>query len=346
MRPENRLIGLDGLRGCLAIAVVLHHFGQISGIALMGAAWLSVDAFFILSGIVVGNSYEKRVLAGMCFREFLIIRFSRLYPMYFIGLMLGLLHLLVESFRGGINWADYLFRLPLALMVIPYPFDMKAFIPGNTPVFPINDPAWSLFFELFVSVFFFLIVVFFRGVSRIYFLFASFVTLLVAIHLFGISNGYSSSNFLGGFPRVVFFFLLGYFFYPKVRLLPRLNVLIAMPCLVFVALLFSFRNNILMFLGMFLFMPLVVGVFCAVNVPGSSIVEYVFRFLGNISFPLYITHFPVFKLLLIFDPFVRCSSIERVIFGLLISVGVAYFLSIYESGMRNYLSKMLMRFHA
>ena len=50
----NDLPGLTGLRGILALAVLLFHLGCLP------YGWLAVDGFFLLSGIVLCHVYGKR----------------------------------------------------------------------------------------------------------------------------------------------------------------------------------------------------------------------------------------------------------------------------------------------
>jgi peptidoglycan/LPS O-acetylase OafA/YrhL len=99
---KNRLAVLDGLRFLAALSVVLFHFvGQTPG--SMQFVWgrpynqvfserahsafafgrLGVDLFFLISGFVICMSAW-----GRSPREFFISRISRLYPMYWIAIVL------------------------------------------------------------------------------------------------------------------------------------------------------------------------------------------------------------------------------------------------------------------
>src|SRR5579864_4395262 len=88
---------LDGLRGIAALAVLSLHIVQLMDApVLLPHAHLSVDFFFILSGFVVANAYEKKLLHSMTFTRFVKIRLVRLYPMIFAGGLLGTLVLLTR----------------------------------------------------------------------------------------------------------------------------------------------------------------------------------------------------------------------------------------------------------
>src|SRR6202012_6071076 len=87
----KRLECLDGLRGVLAVYVMLGHvapFAMIPGwiaqpLSHGGAA---VDVFFILSGLVIVQSLESFGWRG---RGFLIARVARTYPVYLAMLAVG-----------------------------------------------------------------------------------------------------------------------------------------------------------------------------------------------------------------------------------------------------------------
>ncbi|HET9653111.1 MAG TPA: acyltransferase family protein, partial [Usitatibacter sp.] len=81
---------LDGLRGILALAVVVHHFTATSGRReIFASSALAVDFFFCLSGFVIAHAYEAQLRAGMPIASFMARRLRRLYPLYIAGLVLG-----------------------------------------------------------------------------------------------------------------------------------------------------------------------------------------------------------------------------------------------------------------
>jgi peptidoglycan/LPS O-acetylase OafA/YrhL len=145
MDRENRFVALDGLRGIAAICVVaLHVSVSFDKSAYFPHAHLAVDFFFMLSAFVIANAYAVRMANGMTFRRFLAIRWIRLFPLYFAGLMLGIfVYLLqVQSFTlDGIALAKVILA---ALFFLPSSQDLGH---GWGSSFPLNGPAWSLFWE-------------------------------------------------------------------------------------------------------------------------------------------------------------------------------------------------------
>lgn len=106
MAPQ-RLYSLDALRGIAALAVVFSHWPhffyngtepgalerQALPLYLLFApfyenGWLGVDLFFCLSGFVFYWLYSgvvaSRAISG---RDFLVLRFSRLYPLHLVTLL-------------------------------------------------------------------------------------------------------------------------------------------------------------------------------------------------------------------------------------------------------------------
>ena len=154
---STRFDALDGLRGIAAFAVVIYHYTQHNGLHWLGGAWVAVDLFFVLSGFVIAHSYGAKIMNGMTLKEFAVVRLVRLGPLYFIALALGLLAALLSvrlDISNGATPSDALTAFALGLAWLPY-FNLLAWPFGvsNTfgPVFPLNEPSWSLFFEMFVG---------------------------------------------------------------------------------------------------------------------------------------------------------------------------------------------------
>lgn len=99
-RPLFRIDELDGLRGLLALWVALVHIISWCGVAPLAFAipavgkrlWNesaqgAVDVFMILSGFVITHLLYSR---PQSYRQFMIGRFFRIYPVYLVCLLLGL----------------------------------------------------------------------------------------------------------------------------------------------------------------------------------------------------------------------------------------------------------------
>ncbi|RZK37387.1 MAG: acyltransferase, partial [Hymenobacter sp.] len=85
-KPNTHIIALDAFRGLAAVCVVAHHIGQISGMSIGRHGYIAVDFFFMLSGFVVSQAYERTFGGGVRAASFLWARVQRLYPTIFVGL--------------------------------------------------------------------------------------------------------------------------------------------------------------------------------------------------------------------------------------------------------------------
>lgn len=90
---KPRLAGLDALRGIAAMLVVLFHYTtrydelyRHSGTPLFALPWghLGVNLFFMISGFVIFMTLQKTVRP----LDFVVSRFSRLYPAYWVAVAL------------------------------------------------------------------------------------------------------------------------------------------------------------------------------------------------------------------------------------------------------------------
>lgn len=144
---------LDGLRGYAAFVVVLYHLRHFFGDALPVAnGYLAVDLFFVMSGLVIAMTYEARLRAGMGVAAFFRRRVIRLYPVYAIGGLLGVAVMLaLPEKRMGAGYA-------LSALVSQAAMLPEALVRGADGPFPLNPPAWSLFFEIWGNLAFALLV--------------------------------------------------------------------------------------------------------------------------------------------------------------------------------------------
>ncbi|MBV9251814.1 MAG: acyltransferase [Acetobacteraceae bacterium] len=102
----KRLECLDGLRGVLAVYVMLGHMAPFAAMPAGLAHALShggaaVDVFFMLSGLVIYGSLEG---FGWRSRPFLIARAARIFPVYLAILPVSSLILLIPADFGRLPW--------------------------------------------------------------------------------------------------------------------------------------------------------------------------------------------------------------------------------------------------
>ena len=205
---KSRFGTLDALRGVAATVVVLYHAGQVFNAWVPRFGYLAVDLFFILSGFVLSHAYDERFAGGMRVVKFLFLRVVRLYPLYLLGLVLGLCVARINPSIMDAPAASVLLNFGPNLFGFPGPE-----IPGSLyrELFPLNVPLWSLFFEFWVANLLFGLCA--GGPSK------RWLIALVAISAAGIllnermyytmAVGAVTPSLLGGFLRVAFSFSCG-----------------------------------------------------------------------------------------------------------------------------------------
>jgi peptidoglycan/LPS O-acetylase OafA/YrhL len=145
----KRMLVLDGLRGVAALIVMFSHSTYMMyQSAAAPRKGLAVGFFFMLSGFVLAHAYQSKLANGQSLRVFLLVRAVRLYPMIIAATMLSVVirFLVDEQFKIDAAWLMASFA---GLFGLPSPP-----IPHTVSHFPLNPPEWSLFYELILSVLF------------------------------------------------------------------------------------------------------------------------------------------------------------------------------------------------
>jgi len=209
---SERYLVLDGLRGAAALVVITDHVYSKLLTTLLPGRYLAVDFFFALSGFVLAHVYGKRFRGGMTPLAFMSARIVRLYPLYICATLAGSALVIVKILTGEHISLTKLAATTL-LNSVYLPTTPGLTIADDAP-FPLNGPAWSLFFELVVNLVFALIALRLthRGIAAL--LAVSGAALVwVTFHYGTIDTGYCFTNFFGGFARVFYAFFAGVLVY-------------------------------------------------------------------------------------------------------------------------------------
>jgi len=305
---SHRFLFLDALRGIAALFVVAFHFpnGMTSSFAANGT--LAVDFFFCLSGFVIAFSYESRLTETLSFKDFTVARLIRLYPIYLLGSLIGLLATIAVQhfvFHGAASWLDSMSLFTCALLI--WPTRLSGLSQSHN--YPLNAPAWSLFFEIFANVAYALLVKLrIARTAVLLCIVAGSMALLVnaVIHGNPLDSGPRQADFSLGFARVAFSFFLGVLLYRLYhhrlktsgtgwiqRLVPVLITLIL------IAILNSplswMRTEGFRLLAISLCFPAMVYYGALARLPRSF--TRLSTALGELSYPLYLLHMPFVSLL-------------------------------------------------
>lgn len=302
---------LDGLRGVAAITVVCFHIFEAFATSHLDQrinhGYLAVDFFFILSGFVVSYAYDDR-WKTMKTKDFIKRRIIRLHPMVVMGALIGGI---MFYFQSCDVWGD-LSRVTIPALLVAtllnallLPATPGTEVRGLGEMFPLNGPSWSLFFEYIGNI---LYALFIRRLSTIALGVLVFIAGcgLASFAIFGplgdICVGYSLTGmeFTGGSLRLLFSFsaglLLSRVFKPAVHVKGAfwicslsIVVLLAVPRIGGAEHLWM--NGIYDTMCCILFFPILVYL----GASGKSTGKYTTRickFLGDISYPLYMVHYP------------------------------------------------------
>jgi peptidoglycan/LPS O-acetylase OafA/YrhL len=210
---------LDGLRGVASILVLIRHFEPFFGKAMeFQESFLAVDIFFLLSGAVISHAYERRLQSGLSVLHFAYIRVVRIYPLYILASTITLLVIL--SGMEQIGAGHLLLYSALALLMLPNLFVSESGI-DKPELFPLNFPAWSLFFELAVNIFYAAVLRFLTTRTLIVIMSVSALGLIAFMyfsHAHNLDIGWTVKSLPGGFFRVGYSFFAGVFLYRRFTL--------------------------------------------------------------------------------------------------------------------------------
>lgn len=302
---HHRFVFLDGLRGVAALSVVIFHFTAMGGQfkPYLPSAALAVDLFFCMSGFVIAFAYYEKLLGKMGFIEYCQKRLIRLYPMFLIGLMLGAMAFALKFFMGTDKYteAEVIKGTLINIFYLPYFVDPKLGRIDST--FIVNSPSWSLFFELVANIAF-LATIRFSKLALVVLTAVLGGAMVYAAFYFGESPGWSTTNFMGGFPRVGYSFMVGvliYKFFPLLKRVPKVNYLALTVALIIVfAMPMQYRIKYWILCALVV-MPAIVILGSRVEVK-SVAADKIFTYFGWISYPLYCVHSPILHAFMAFKP--------------------------------------------
>ena len=302
---------LDALRGVASVMVVVFHVFEAHATShldqIINHGYLGVDFFFVLSGFVVGYAYDDR-WAKMSLADFFKRRLIRLQPMVIIGMMVGAIFFYFQDsgLWPGIHLVP-LWKMLLVMVIgftlIPVPISMD--IRGWQEMHPLNGPGWSLFFEYIANI---LYALFVRKFSKTA---LAILVILSAAALIHLAVSSEAGDIIGGwsldpqqlrigFTRVMFPFFAGLLL-NRFDNLARVNNAFFW-CSLLVIAVFSvpriggaehlWMNGLYDSLTVIFVFPLVVYLGASAAVSGKNS-NRLYKFFGDISYPLYITHYPI-----------------------------------------------------
>lgn len=363
---KKHFLILDALRGVAAIVVVLFHVLEIySGgdhvKQLVNHGYLAVDFFFMLSGYVMAHAYDDR-WHQMTLKDFFKRRLIRLHPMIIAGMTIGAICFyfgaseIFPKIAQTTIW-QLLLVLAIGYTLIPVPLSMD--IRGWNEMHPLNGPAWSLFLEYIANILHALIL---RKLSKLVLFSLVLIAAAALVHLAvtsptgDIIGGWSiePAQLRIGFTRLLFPYMAGMLLRRAIKVAGGKLTFLLSSLLLILVLSFPrvgghehlWMNGLYDSLTVILIFPIIIYL-GAIGDVKSALAEKVCTFLGDVSYPVYIIHYPVAYVFYAWVvnnqiPMAKGVWIGSVI--MLLTIALAYvLLKVYDAPVRKWLSTKFMR---
>lgn len=299
---------LDGFRGIAAIMVLWYHIFEAFATSeidqIVNHGYLAVDFFFVLSGFVIAYAYDNR-WNSISIKDFFKRRIIRLQPMVFMGTLIG----------AGLFYFQYYSQWKtseISFFSLFFASIKNAFLIPSTPwqeirgggeMFPLNGPSWSLFFE-YIGYFFygFLLRKFSTKIVTYWTILLAFALITFAFSTrgyLGVGWTMNTENMIGGLLRILFSFSAGLLLARKFKSFSIKNsFLIGSLILIIFTAMPRIGNEHSLWLNALYDCFCVIFLFPLVVILGASAKNIsekttkICKFLGDISFPLYMVHYP------------------------------------------------------
>lgn len=355
---------LDGLRGIAALIVVGFHIFEPNATnsldQFINHGYLAVDFFFILSGFVIGYAYDDR-WNRMTLSGFFKRRLVRLQPMVVMGMIIGAcLFYFSDSPKWPMIHTIPLWAVILTMLVgftlIPLPPSMD--IRGWQEMHPLNGPGWSLFYEYVANILYAI------GVRKFSKKALTVLVMISGAYLIYYAVNSKSGDLMGGWTLnreqlTIGFTRLMYPFFGGLLLSRMINIskikgsfLISSALIALVLFMpriggedHRWMNGLYESLTVVLIFPAIIYI-AASGAVSKGIESNLCKFLGDISYPIYITHFPliyVYSAWLSNNP--QADTGMKVVYGFLTFIGailIGYLsLRFYDEPIRKWLQKKL-----
>lgn len=353
---------LDGLRGIAAIIVVTFHLTEFLASGpldiLVNHGYLAVDFFFLLSGFVIGYAYDDR-WGEMSIGSFIKRRVERLQPMVILGMTLGALGFyFTDSTIWPLIHTVPLWKMLLVMFIgytiLPVPLSLD--IRGWQEMHPLNSVGWSLFFEYIANI---LYAVGIRKLSKtalsIFVLLSAVALAQLAISKGDVSGGWTLNveQVRIGLTRVMYPFFAGLLLSRVSKPKPVKYAFLWCSLLIIVVLYMPriggadhfWMNGIYESVCIIFIFPLIVYL-GAGGIIHTTVERKLCKFLGDISYPLYLVHYPFVYFYVAWASNRQSTTlVDALPYALLIlfgSIGLAYAsLKWYDEPARKWLRKKM-----
>ncbi|OAH97527.1 hypothetical protein A1353_02670 [Methylomonas methanica] len=302
---EGRIPGLDALRGLAAISVAVFHYHYYYNagpdllvlLPVYNGSHFLVELFFVLSGFLLTQVYSN----NHSYSGLVIRRVARLFPLQWLTLLLVAIE---QYFFAEAYGKPFVYKINDS-----YHFLLNALLiqqVGLQSGFSFNGPSWSISVEWVVNLLFFGLMLSARLLLPCSILIAAGSVVLLAISQPSLTDLHLSFGFLDtGLLRVGFGFFVGViaakivmYFQPQVN--GRWDLAALVNAVFLIYFLSSTPVNSLMpaqFVIVALVMPTLVIACSRGKIVGRILSIRPLTWLGDISYSVYLIHFPLLILI-------------------------------------------------
>ena len=252
--------------------------------------YLAVDFFYLLSGFVVGYAYDDR-WGKMGIKDFIKIRLIRLHPLVILGVTIGAICFYFDPFTNlgqSVGLLKLIGAMLIGFTLLPSP-DVRGW--GETH--SLNGPCWSLLQEYIANLIYAL---FGRKLSKlvlwIIVIISGIALTIVAFRNGSVGTGWSYHTFWIATVRMMFPFFAGLLLFRTGKFI-RIPMAYAI-CSLLLILLFCIPAHkyyaLYEAVCIIIAFPIIVAAGAGGEISGRW--AKICKFAGNISYPIYILHYP------------------------------------------------------
>jgi len=301
---KNKLLGLEIIRFLSAVAILIWHYQHFSFVAdkpenfnrelqpyysilnpFYNYGGASVQIFWCLSGFIFFWKYRNKISSGAIdLTNFLVRRFSRLYPLHFVALMLVLIMQVLYYVNAGYYFVyqnNDVTRFILHLFLASNWWGLEI---GNS----FNGPIWSISVEVLAYFIFFLVLKLSKSITVNLFI---LVLSMVAMKLKVPSQLFNCLAFfyIGGMSAIVFEYIEDR---PSARRIFRtlLVSLFLWPFVIYNTTIYDHKYFATLFLMTYTPLLLIVS---AQRVSVPPVIQKMIGSAGNMTYAMYLIHFPL-----------------------------------------------------
>jgi peptidoglycan/LPS O-acetylase OafA/YrhL len=272
----------------------MRHASLFFGGVKVPESFLAVDLFYLVSGYVIAHAYGERLSGGGFWGRFMVMRLIRLYPLYLLGLAVGLGPAIIASVTDPDGW----WSLPKVVEAAATGLFMIPFFPGlEANGSSLDGPTWTLLPELLANLAYALAIRFMSRTVLVATIAVCGAGVVLAEWLYGtLDVGYNGTDQWAALARVGFSFFTGVLLFRLSSAVERRSEWVAWILMALLAVGLAFRPTAAATPGYELALVLLgfpALVMIASRYEPGAFSGRAFSFIGLMSYGVYLLHQPL-----------------------------------------------------